>query len=289
MMTEISWTEQSTWPVLTGLQLFPVVAAVWVARLRMDRTAFWVAMFLATLELLGTGYLYLLFDSSRPVFQLAEQHTLLGPFSYHVAADGMTVIFMLLTAFLSLMAIPYGWVRPFRPQSRFLTILFMGEAALMSQFATLDLLWFVASSVVQLSLAGYLMHLWSASPDEGLSLTRFFQFMGVGIFLLLLGTLILGLLHWDVTGEWSFDLLRLSAIPLPDTMQVAVFFMLFYGFGIRIPLFPLHGWLPWWRSAVPLCWRWFFCWGSKPVFMVCCVSCFRCCRSRPISGRWSSW
>lgn len=244
MLTEIPWSEQSRWPILAGLQLWPLVAALLVFRLRADRPVFWLAMGLALVEMVGAGYLYHLFDPARPALQLAEHYTLLGPLAYHAAADGMTVLFMLLTAFLSLLAIPYGWVRPFRPQSRFLTILFVGEAALMSQFATLDLLWFVLFSVVQLSLAGYLMFLWSASPDEGTSLTRFAEFMGVGLLLLVLGTLILGWSHFDATGRWSFDLLHLAAIPLSPAVQTSVFFLIFYGLGIRIPLFPLHGWLP---------------------------------------------
>ncbi|MBF0459954.1 MAG: NADH-quinone oxidoreductase subunit M [Magnetococcales bacterium] len=244
MIAEIPWTEQSPWPILAWLQWFPVGAAVLVAQIRADRAVFWTAMALAALEFLGTGYLYLLFDASRPVFQLAEQCTLLGPLSYHVAADGMTVLFMLLTAFLSLMAIPYGWVKPFRSSSRFLTILFAGEAILMSQFATLDLLWFVLFSLLQVILVSYLMHVWSASPDEGISLTRFLEFMGVGFLLLLLGILILGWAHFDATGRWSFDLLQLIAHPLPPFLQTSVFFLLLYGLGIRIPIFPLHGWLP---------------------------------------------
>lgn len=244
MMAEMTWMAQSPWPVLAGLQLFPLGAAVLVASIRADRIAFWVAMILAALEFLGAGYLYYLFDPGRPDFQLAERFTMAGPLAYHAAADGMTVLFMLLTALLSLLAIPYGWVRPFRPQSRFLTILFVGEAALMGQFATLDLLWFVLLSVVQLGLAGYLMHLWSASSDEKLSLIRFFAFMGVGLLLLVTGMLILGWAHADATGLWRFDLFQLKANPPPSSFQTIVFFMLFYGLGIRIPLFPLHGWLP---------------------------------------------
>ena len=244
MITEISWSAQSPWPILAGLQGFPVAAALVVARIRDDRTAFLLAVLLAALELLGTVYLYYLFDPTLPAFQLAEQYTLIGPLAYHAAADGMTVLFMLLTAFLALMAIPYGWVKPFRPQSRFLSILFISEAALMSQFASLDLLWFVLFSVVQIALSGYLMHLWSASADEALSLNRFFEFMGVGLLLLLLGTLLLGWSHFDATGRWSFDLLQLLSTPPLAVLQTVIFFLLFYGLGVRIPLFPLHGWLP---------------------------------------------
>ncbi len=243
-MTELTWSEQSQWPVLALLQLFPLLAAGVVSRLRHDWHAFAVGMVLAVLELLAAGHLYHTYDPLRPEWQLAERMPLFGALHYHAAADGMAVLFILLTAFLTVLAIPYGWVRPFRPQARFLTILFCSEAVLMSQFATLDLLWFFVCSLLQIGLAGYLMHYWSASAEEGLSLNRFFEFMGVGLAMLLAATLILGWSHADQTGRWSFDLLDLLATPVESFLSVSVFFLLFYGLGIRVPLFPLHGWLP---------------------------------------------
>ncbi|SEH04570.1 proton-conducting transporter transmembrane domain-containing protein [Candidatus Venteria ishoeyi] len=45
-------------------------------------------------------------------------------------------------------------------------------------------------------------------------------------------------------GVWSFDLLELAQTPVKSGLQSVVFFLLFYGLAIRIPLFPLHGWLP---------------------------------------------
>jgi NADH-quinone oxidoreductase subunit M len=244
MMTEITWSEQSHWPVLAMLQLFPLLAAGLVSRVRRDGLAFALGMVLALLELLAASHLYHSYDPQRPEWQLAERLSLFGALQYHAAVDGMAVLFILLTAFLTVLAIPYGWVRPFRPQARFLTVLFGGEAVLMSQFATLDLFWFFISSLLQIALAGYLMHRWSASADEGVSLNRFFEFMGAGLAMLLAATLLLGWSHADQTGRWSFDLLDLLATPVESFLSVSVFFLLFYGLGIRVPLFPLHGWLP---------------------------------------------
>ncbi|MBF0184610.1 MAG: NADH-quinone oxidoreductase subunit M [Magnetococcales bacterium] len=244
MMTEIAWSEQSRWPILAVLQCFPLLAALLLSRVRNDWQAFCLGIVLAVIELFGAIQLYQQYDPQQAAWQLAERLTILGPFAYHAAADGMSVLFILLTTFLTCMAIPYGWVRPFRPQPHFLTILFCAEAVLISQFATVDLFWFLICSVLQIALVGHLMQRWSASADERLSLNRFFQFMGIGLSMLLAGTLILGWSHFDQTGRWSFDLLDLLANPLHSFLNVSVFFLLFYGLGIRVPLFPLHGWLP---------------------------------------------
>ena len=74
---------------------------------------------------------------------------------------------------------------------------------------------------------------------------RYLQFMGIGLFLLFAGVFMLGWNHADATGgQWSFDLHDLTMVPVPIEIQSVIFFLLFYGLGIRIPLFPLHGWLP---------------------------------------------
>ena len=62
--------------------------------------------------------------------------------------------------------------------------------------------------------------------------------------LLLLASGMLGYNHFVETGRWSFDLLELKHTPLPASRASIVFLLLFFGFAIRTPLFPVHGWLP---------------------------------------------
>ena len=78
-----------------------------------------------------------------------------------------------------------------------------------------------------------------------MALIRFLQFMGIGVLLLLVGVLLLGWNHHEVTGgDWTFDLLDLAGVEVAAPIRSVVFFLLFYGLAIRTPLFPLHGWLP---------------------------------------------
>lgn len=244
-LTEISWTAQAGIPILGLMQLVPLAGAMVLAGIKRGSIAFPFGLALGGLELGLAIHLYRVFDEGTNAFQLAERVQLLGPLSYHAAVDGIGVLFMLLTAFLTLMVALYGRVRPFEPQARFLGVVFACESALMSQFASLDLLWFTLVSVVQIGTAGHLLRAWATSAEEGPALVRFYEFMGFGLLLLLGGTLMLGWVHADATGgHWSFDVLDLAGAAVPPALGSVIFYLLFYGLAIRIPLFPLHGWLP---------------------------------------------
>lgn len=244
-LAEIHWTAQSGLPLLALLQIVPALAALAVIVLRRSWLAYGIALAVSAVELGLAIQLYRVFDPSRPEMQLAERVELIGPLGYHAAADGIGVMFILLTAFLSLMVVLYGLVRRFEPEWRFLALVLGAEAAMMSQFATTDLMWFVIASAVQVGLAGLLLKGWATSPEEDGALARFWQFMGTGLVLMLAGVSLFGWLHADVTGgSWSFDLFDLAGIAVPASIGSALFYLLFYGLAIRIPLFPLHGWLP---------------------------------------------
>lgn len=115
----------------------------------------------------------------------------------------------------------------------------------MSALATINLMWFVLAGAVELGCLGYLLWRWASTAEKGQALARFYHFQGTGLLLLLAGTLILGWAHADLRGgHWSFDLVDLVGLPLTGTLGAVAFFLLFYGLGVRTPLFPFHGWLP---------------------------------------------
>ncbi len=112
-------------------------------------------------------------------------------------------------------------------------------------FVTQDMLWFLMLSMIEIPLAGFMLWQWSTAPDRDLALARYLQFMGTSLLLLLIGILMLGWNHVDATGgRWSFDLHLLIQTPVDPVIGSLVFFLLFYGLSIRVPMFPLHGWLP---------------------------------------------
>lgn len=245
-MTELHWTLQSDYPLLAALQLLPLAGMVLVLLLRhRNRVIFPVGLGVALLELLLALDLYRRFDESQGVFQFAERLELLSWFNYHVAADGVTVLFVLLTALLTLLVTIYGQVRGLGPAWAFTAVVLVIQSVTMSLFLTLDLLWFVLFSALQLILVGHLLWRWATSPEKGMMLARYLQFMGSGILLLLAGVVMLGWNYADASGgSWTFNLFELVEVPVAASIQSVIFFLFFFGLAVRLPLFPLHGWLP---------------------------------------------
>ncbi|MCK5895838.1 MAG: NADH-quinone oxidoreductase subunit M [Cocleimonas sp.] len=233
---------QATWPLLEALQLLPFIAALVLWHVR-GTPAMIVGLFAAVLEMILAIQLYQQFDLTTNSMQFANQADLFG-LSYHVAVDGISIVFVLLTALLSLLGVLFILFRKLH-RTGVLAIMALIQALLMSQFVTVDLLWFVLMSILEMIAMGYLLYRWATFVDVRPMMTRYAQFMTVGILLMLIGTFMLG---WNYSGhhngDWSFDLYKLAATPLEPAIATFTFFVLFYGLGIRIPLFPLHGWLP---------------------------------------------
>jgi NADH-quinone oxidoreductase subunit M len=243
-MTEIFWTGQIGYPVLLMLQLLPLIMAVFIYFSSETKNLFAVTLTASLIQLAQTIYLYLNYNSRNAAMQFAEHLNIIGAFDYHAAVDGISVLMIILTAVISLMIALYIHIIPLKNRNKFLAVSFAVQAALMSQFVTLNLLWFTLASALYLSFVGIILWRWSTSAESDLAITRYFQFMTMGILLLLSGVFLLGWAYSDAHGVWSFDLIDLTKQPVSFEMQSIVFFLLFYGLAIRIPLFPLHGWLP---------------------------------------------
>ncbi len=242
---ELHWSAHAGQPLLGALQLLPLLAALAVVTFRESPRVIHLGLALVLAELLLAIYLYFGYDPANPAMQFAERLALPGPFDYHVAVDGVSVLFILLTAMIGFLVTVYGPVRGLGPAWRLMALVFAVESSLMAMFTTMNLFWFVLISALQLGLIGAVLGRWATSPDKDTALSRYYQFMGTGVLLLLIGTLVLGWGHTHASGgRWAFDLFELSRVQVEPAFQTLVFFLLFYGLAIRTPLFPLHGWLP---------------------------------------------
>ncbi len=245
MIPEIPWSSQIGYPILSLLQLLPLVAVALVWVLRRHRLMIPAGIAMAGLELLLCMDLWRHYDTARDGMQFGESLRLLDLLHYHAGVDGISLVFILLTGLLTLLLTLYGVVRELKPYNRLYMAIFTVQASLMGQFVTLNLLWFVLLSALQLGIIGYLLWRWGNSPEKDVALRRFYQFMGVSLLLLVVGTGLLGWNHADnMDGRWSFDLLELAQTPVGESFRGLTFFLLFYGLAIRTPLFPFHGWLP---------------------------------------------
>lgn len=243
-MIELTW-QQAGYPVLALLQLLPLLGAMLVHFVHHRSVASSTGILIAATEMGLAIDLYRRFNQELAAFQFAERLEIAGPLAYHTAVDGISVLFILLTALLTLLIVIYGAVRGLQPASRFLVSTFLMQTTLMGAIATVDLLWFVLLSIIGLIIVADQIAFWGTSPEKDMAVKRYLQFMGSSAVLLLAGTVILGWNYADVTGDhWHFNLLTLKTTAIAPELQTIIFFLLFYGLAIRTPLFPLHGWLP---------------------------------------------
>ncbi|MDH3513360.1 MAG: NADH-quinone oxidoreductase subunit M [Gammaproteobacteria bacterium] len=244
-MQEIIWSQQPAYPVLAALQLLPLLGAVIVYGLRERAFAATLGRAFAAAELFIAIDLYRRFDAVSPLLQFAERLNFPGALDYHAAADGITVVFILTTALLTLLVSVYSLVRGLPDLGRLLAVVLAIESVIMSLLTSQNLLWFVLASTAELGLIGYMLWRWSNSAEKDRALRRFYQFHGTGVLLLLIGTLLAGNHHADfVGGHASYELADLVVSTGKSERAGVIFILLFVGLAIRAPLFPFHGWLP---------------------------------------------
>ncbi len=243
-MNEVHWATLAGYPLLALLQVLPLLGALALLILRKAHLAVAVGRLFAVAELILALDLYRRIDVSDSVMQFAERLDFLA---YHAAADGISMLFILLTALLGVLLAFYGMARQQVTPVHLLAVLLLIEASLMSMLTTMNLLWFAAASALQLALIGYLLWRWASESEEKRALSRFLQYQFFAWCLFVAGAVVLVWSHADanpLSERWSFDLFDLLATPQIGKYQSAAFYLLFYGLAIRTPLFPLHGWLP---------------------------------------------
>jgi NADH-quinone oxidoreductase subunit M len=240
--SEIAWFEQAGLPLLAILQLLPLAGAVLVYVLGERPAAVLAGKTVALAELLLALVVASRIQPLSPALQLAERF---GPFGYHVAVDGISVVFLLVAALLTFLMTLYGMSRGMISPGRLFAVLLVAEAGLVGMLVTLNLAWFAAFSALELWAVTFLLRRWASSRAEIQALARFVQYQAFGWALFAAGCLVLGWGHADATGgTWSFDLFDLAGALPVGKFQTAAFYLLFYGLAVRTPLFPLHGWLP---------------------------------------------
>ncbi len=242
LMSEIPWYGQMGFPCLFALQALPCLGALMVFFLGEKPWAVIVGKMVALLEFALALMATWAIDPLSRNFQLAER---LDFFGYHAAIDGISVLFMLVAALLTLLMTLYGMSRGMISPGRLFAVLLLAEAGLMGMLVTVNLLWFAFFSGLELWAVTFLLRRWALSLAENQALARFIQYQAFGWCLFAAGGVVLGWAYADShAGRWSFDLFELVGVLPAGKFETVAFYLLFYGLALRTPLFPLHGWLP---------------------------------------------
>ena len=206
------------------------------------RTVQGLALVTSLAALALSGYLCYMFDMVTPAMQFVEKFAWIPGFNinYFVGVDGLAVTMVILTAFISVVAIIYSFNITVRVKEFFFWFLIL-EAAMLGVFLALDFFLFYVFWELTLVPMYFLIGIWGG-PKKEYAAIKFFLFTLFGSLFMLLGMLAL---YFNSTPH-TFDMLELArqSVAFPLRFQILVFLALYVGFAVKIPAFPFHTWLP---------------------------------------------
>lgn len=235
-------------PLLSLLVFMPLAAVplLWLLPARAVRHVVAAAMLLT----LGLASAVLVaYDPAGARFQLIERQPWIASLNVHylLAVDGLSVLFFPATALLFLGSLVASWNRVQRAPRQHYSLLLLLQTANLGIFAASDTLLFFFFWELTLLPLYFLLARWGAAADSAAVAGRYFLLMLAGGIPLLIAFVMLAASQPVPT----FDLMALLAVPLPHSTQLAVFLLCLVGFGIKVPLVPLHTWLPQFALAAP--------------------------------------
>jgi NADH-quinone oxidoreductase subunit M len=242
-MESISWSETAFLPLLSTLTFLPLLTMVCIVYARTAAIALRFAFAGAISSVALSIYLLIIFDVGNSSIQLAE-HVSFAGLSYSVGVDGANILFVPLTAVLTLLALIYTLITRHVTDKLFIACLLGYEAILIGAFVALNLLQFWLWTALEL-IPVILLTVHAGTGQQRRAVIGSFLYYWLGALVMtLVGFLVLGFGIVDADHILTFDWLTLKQHNTHIRHQTLIFILLFYGFAIRMPLFPFHGWLP---------------------------------------------
>ncbi len=229
---------------LSLLILIPVVGAVLVALVPRGQEGWTKGLaFLTTLVNLALSLpLYFNFVSGAPGYQF-EQVAAWIPrlnINYHVGIDGLSLFLVLLTTFLSAIAVLSSWTAITEQVKEYMALLLLLETAMVGVFVSLDLFLFYLFWEASLIPMALLIGRWGGARRIYASI-KFIIYTMAGSALMLVAALVL--YGWAEPNTSDLTAL-VGRLDLPVNLQIWLFFAFALAFAVKVPLFPLHTWLP---------------------------------------------
>lgn len=244
-------SEVNNLPWLSLLILIPLLAAALLWLLPESRVVRWVALGGALLNLLLALGVTVGFDTSSAAFQFIEHRPWIPTLNIHyrLGVDGISVLFLPLTAVLFVGVILASWTGVRSMLRFYFSMLLLLESVTLGIFCALDTMLFFFFWELTLVPLYFLISLWGIGPNRRYAAVKYTLFMLAGGLPLLFGLLLLAFNHAEVAGVAVPDGLLFSYTALleapPETgAQALIFFLLLAGFAVKTPLFPFHTWLP---------------------------------------------
>jgi NADH-quinone oxidoreductase subunit M len=200
----------------------------------------WIALAGAILGFLVTIPLYTNFDSGSAAMQFVELAPWIQTFNinYHLGVDGISVLFILLNSFITVTVVIAGWTVIESRVGQYYAAFLLLSGLLNGVFAALDGVLFYVFFEATLIPMFIIIGIWGG-PNRVYAAVKFFLYTLFGSLLLLVA-----LLYLYSRSGGSFAILDWHKLPLPLPAQVLLFFGMLFAFAVKVPMWPVHTWLP---------------------------------------------
>ncbi len=230
------------WPILSTVTFLPLLGALLIALVGgQDESTFRNARFIALWTTLVTFGLSLIlwrdFDPTTAQFQFVELRSWLGPISYHMGIDGISMPFVLLTTFLMPLCILASWVAITSRVKEYMIAFLVLETLMIGVFTSLDLVLFYLFFEGGLIPMFLIIGIWGGQRRVYASF-KFFLYTLAGSLLMLLAIMAI---YWEAG---TTDIPTLLTHGFPPKMQTWLWFAFLASFAVKLPMWPVHTWLP---------------------------------------------
>ncbi|MCL4488440.1 MAG: NADH-quinone oxidoreductase subunit M [Chloroflexi bacterium] len=234
-------------PFLSLLILVPLVGAVCVALVPHgnDRAIKWVTLVTVLLNFALGVAVFLGFRVGTADMQFVERAPWIPQLgiSWYVGVDGLSLLLVVLTAFLMIIAIGGSWNAITDRVKEYNILFLILEAGVVGVFVSLDLFLFYVFWEFTLIPMALLIGIWGHGRRI-YAAVKFILFTMFGSTLMLVALLVLVFVHQQATGTLTFALTDIVKTPIPSSLQMVLFAAFALAFAIKVPMFPFHTWLP---------------------------------------------
>ena len=233
----------SDWPILTTITFAPLVGALFLILIPMDsetakRNVRNVALFVTSFTFILSLYIWFKFDNSSSAFQFVERVGWIDGFmEYHMGVDGISMLFVILTTFLMPLCILASWESIQDRIKEYMIAFLILETFMIGVFCALDMMVFYIFFEAGLIPMFLIIGIWGGKRRVYASF-KFFLYTLIGSVLMLLAMMAM---FWQA-GTTSIP--ELMTYDFPAEMQTWLWLAFFASFAVKMPMWPVHTWLP---------------------------------------------
>ncbi|WLR93955.1 NADH-quinone oxidoreductase subunit M [Shinella zoogloeoides] len=231
------------WPILSAVTFLPLVGVALLLLTREDspygrRNILNVSLLTTVFTFVLSLFIWFGFDYSNPGFQMVEKHEWLGTgISYHLGIDGISMLFVILSTFLMPFCVLASWNTIEKRLKEYMIAFLLLEVFMVGVFVSLDIVLFYVFFEAGLIPMFIIIGVWGGK-DRVYASYKFFLYTLLGSVLMLLAIMAM---YWQAG---TTDITELLAYNFPAHMQTWLWLAFFASFAVKMPMWPVHTWLP---------------------------------------------